>query len=102
MDVLQKAKALIRCKKIKKNKMDLIVIRINKSGKLCESAPCYHCTRELSINNIIDINKLYYSRADGTITCVKFSDWLENGTSHISKGWKFVQKLNSEDYSKSS
>ena len=96
MEVLQKAKSLIRCKKMKKSKMDLVVIRINKSGKLCESAPCYHCTKELSQDSVININKLYYSRADGTITCVKFSDWLEYGTSHVSKGWKFVQRLNLE------
>ena len=96
MDVLEKMKTLIRCKKIKKNKVDLIVLRINKSGELCESAPCYHCTRELANNNIIKINKLYYSRNDKSIISIKFDDWLIYGPSHISKGWKWVQRTNSK------
>jgi len=94
MDALNKAKNLLRCKKIKKNKMDLIVLRINKSGQLCESAPCFHCTKELASNTIVQIDKLYFSRANGTITCIKFNEWIENGTSHVSKGWKWLQKNN--------
>ena len=94
MDALNKIKNLLRCKKIKKNKMDLIVLRINKSGQLCESAPCFHCTKELSSNNIVQIDKLYFSRSDGTITCIKFSEWIKNGTSHVSKGWKWLQRNN--------
>lgn len=94
MDALRKFEELIRIKKIKKkSKMDLIVIRVNKSGNLAESAPCYHCTKELNNANIT-INKLYFSRSDGTITCVKFSDWVINGTAHVSKGWKWLSSLN--------
>ena len=92
MDVLNKTKELIRCKKIKKNKMNLIVLRINKSGRLCESAPCFHCTKELASNNYVQIDKLYFSRSNETITCVKFDDWVESGTSHVSKGWKWLQR----------
>jgi len=95
MEALNKTKELLRIRKIKSktnNKMNLLVLRINKSGQLCESAPCYHCTKLLSENNCIQIDKLYYSRSDETITCIKFDDWIKNGTSHISKGWKFLQK----------
>jgi cytidine deaminase len=92
IDALNKLESLIRCKRIKKTKMDLIVIRINKLGNLCESAPCFHCTQELSESKTTSINKLYYSRNDGTITCIKFSDWVDQGTSHISKGWKILQR----------
>ena len=94
MDVLNKTLELLRCKKIKKNKMDLIVLRINKKGLLCDSAPCYHCTRELFINNFIKIDKLYYSKSDETIHCIKFTDWVNSGNSHISKGWRWLQKKN--------
>ncbi len=94
MDALNKVKGLLKCQKIKKNKMSLIVLRVNKRGDLCESAPCFHCTKELENNNIIQIDKLYYSRSNGTITCVKFSDWVCNGTSHVSKGWKWLAKTN--------
>jgi len=94
MDALNKAKNLLKCQKIKKNKMNLVVLRVNKRGDLCESAPCFHCTKELNNNNIVQIDKLFYSRADGTITCVKFNDWVTNGTSHVSKGWKWLVKSN--------
>ena len=94
MDALNRATGLLRCKKMKKNKMNLIVLRINKLGELCESAPCYHCTKQLGENSFIQIDKLYYSRSDGTITCIKFDEWLTNGTNHISKGRKWLQRKN--------
>ncbi len=90
IDALQKVISMIRCKKIKKQKMNLLVLRVNKSGNLCESAPCYHCTMELQKNTHVIIDKLYYSRADGTITCIKFSDWLIQDNYHVSKGWKWL------------
>lgn len=92
MDALNKVKYLLKCKKIKKTKMNLIVLRVNKSGGLCESAPCYHCTRELFKNKYIKIDKLYYSNSNGNITCIKFNKWVNNGTEHISKGWRRLQK----------
>lgn len=94
MDALNKVKGLLKCHKIKKNKMNLVVIRVNKLGELCESAPCYHCTKELATNNHVQIDKLYYSKSDGSIICVKFTDWVNFGTSHISKGWKWLSKNN--------
>lgn len=94
MDALNKAKSLLRCGKIKKNKMNLIVLRVNKLGNLCESAPCFHCTKELSQNEVIQIDKLYFSRSDQTITCIKFDNWVASGKSHISKGWRWLQRNN--------
>lgn len=90
VDALRKLNGMIRCKKIKKIRMNLIVLRVNKSGNLCESAPCYHCTMELLRNHSVTINKLYYSRANGTITCVKFCDWSSQKDFHISKGWEWI------------
>ena len=96
MDAMKNLTSFIRCKKIKKEKMNLIVLRINKGGNLCESAPCHHCTLELAKNKNIHIDRLYYSRADGTITCIKFKEWVTNGNFHISKGWKWL-KAKTED-----
>jgi hypothetical protein len=90
MDALKKLDGLIRVQKCKRQKMDLVVIRVNKTGNLCESAPCYHCTKELERTKVVSINKLYFSRSDGTITCVKFSVWLKNKNLHISKGWRWM------------
>jgi len=91
MNALKKLDNLIRVKKCKKQKMDLVVIRINKSGNLCESAPCHHCTKELENTKVVTINKLYFSRSDGTISCIKFSEWIKNEQFHITKGWKRIK-----------
>jgi hypothetical protein len=93
IDALQKLENYIRRKKIKSQKMNLIVLRVNKSGNLCESAPCYHCTQELIGSSIIQIDKLYYSRSDQTITCVKFKDWINSGYCHVSKGWRWLERI---------
>ena len=92
MEALNKVKGLLKCQKIKKNKMNLVVIRVSNLGELRESAPCFHCTQELANNNHIQINKLYYSRDNGSITCVKFNDWVSCGTSHVSKGWQWLAR----------
>jgi len=95
MDALNKIKK--RCnrnKTSKLNKMNLIVIRTNKSGNLCNSAPCNHCTECLINDKNVKIDKLYYSNENGKIECVKFSEWINNGDKHISEGWKFLQKKN--------
>ena len=93
MDALRKLDLMIRNGKYKKTKVDLIVLRVNKSGNLCESAPCLHCTQELNQSDIV-INKLYFSRNDGTITCIKFSNWVNSEYSHISKGWRWMHRNN--------
>ena len=94
IDALNKIECLLRINKIKKNKVNLIVLRTNRRGDLRESAPCYHCTKELSQNSNIKINKLYFSRDDGTISCIKFNEWEKCGTCHVSKGWRWLQKSN--------
>lgn len=94
MDAMINLDNFIRCKKIKKEKMNLIVLRVNKGGNICESAPCYHCSLELGKNKNICIDKLYYSRNDGTITCIKFKEWIKNNNFHVSKGWKWLESKN--------
>jgi hypothetical protein len=94
MDALGKLEYLVKSGRYKKNKIDLLVIRTNKNGRLCESAPCYHCSKELAQNSFIKIDKLYFSRSDNTITCVKFSDFIKRDNIHVSKGWKWINKCN--------
>ena len=94
MDALNKLFIMKKMRRVKKTKMDLVVIRINRNGKLCESAPCYHCTQELLKNNLIVIDKLYYSTVYGNIICIKFDDWIKYGLPQISKGWKYTLKNN--------
>jgi deoxycytidylate deaminase len=95
MDALNKIKKRFSRNKTNKfNKMNLIVIRTNKSGNLCNSAPCKHCTECLINDKNVKIDKLYYSNENGKIECVKFSDWINNGNKHISEGWKLLQQKN--------
>ncbi len=102
MDAMKNLDNYNRCKQIKRERYNLVVLRVNKSGNLCESAPCYHCTQELNKNKNIMIDKLYYSRADGSITCIKFKEWVENGNFHISKGWRWLKTKdkNNKKYNK--
>jgi len=55
----------------KSKKFSMLVIRINKSGSLCNSKPCYDCIEEFKKFNI---NKIYYSNSDGDIICEKIKD----------------------------
>jgi hypothetical protein len=92
MDALIKVDSLIKCKKLKKNtRLNLIVIRINRSGLLRESAPCFHCSKELAKRNNIIIDKLYFSRTNESITCIKFDEYINYFTPYVSRGWKCIQ-----------
>ena len=38
--------------------------------------------------------KLYFSRGDGSVTCMKFDDWYNHGDLHVSEGGSFyVEKI---------
>jgi hypothetical protein len=43
---------------------------------------------ELSKKKWLKINKLYYSKNNGMLECIKFTDWIEKKNHHITKGWK--------------
>ena len=79
----------------KREEYDLIVLRINKSHCLCDSAPCYHCTCEMNKKSYLKINYIYYSMSDGTIQRVHFDEWKSKHKDchHISKGWKNIDLL---------
>jgi hypothetical protein len=91
IDAMAKLKSKMIRHHIKKQIIvDLYVIRHTKTGLLTESAPCLHCTIELSKNKWLKINKLFYSRNNGTIDCIKFTEWVKKKDHHISKGWKNI------------
>jgi deoxycytidylate deaminase len=68
-----------------KASMDLVVIRVNQTGKLGMSRPCYHCIRSI-LNARFKIDNVYYSNAEGDIICEKPNELLRNGTIHITIG----------------
>jgi len=77
--------------RIKKIKIDLIVVRFHKNMELCNSAPCKHCSLELCKNKYVEINNLYYSIDNGIIK-IKFDDWMKNENKIISKGLRYKLK----------
>jgi hypothetical protein len=97
MDVLRKTQNMFKCgKKKKRIKMSLVILRVNRNGLLCESAPCYHCTLQLSKSKDLIIDKIYFSVNGGKIVYSKFSEWIVNPPTHITKGWKVLERINNE------
>lgn len=97
MDALKKTNNLIKCNKIKKGKrMSLIILRVNRNNKLCCSAPCLHCTMQLSKSKSIIIDKIYFSTDSEDIVCIKFNDWKLKPSEHITSGWRILNKKNIE------
>lgn len=64
------------------NKIDIIVIRINKSSDLKNSRPCSDCIRYLKEHGI---RKVYYSNSAGDIVCEKVKNMEEYHTSSWNK-----------------
>lgn len=73
--------ALIKMKRLRKNKKyNMIVVRFH-DGKLWNSKPCKYCLNEIKKYNI---SKVYYSMEDDLI-CEKVDDIV---TEHVSVGFK--------------
>jgi hypothetical protein len=64
----------------KNNKLNLVVIRINKNGDLCNARPCYNC---LNIMKLIGIKKIYYSISNDEIICENIKDMISIQCSSI-------------------
>lgn len=83
IDVLNK----IVSKKNLPKSVDLLVIRLTKTGQLSESRPCYHCLTTLGMSRL-NIKYVYYSTASGTIVREKFREMLESDKTYISSGMR--------------
>jgi len=68
--------------KDKKIKCDLIVIRINKDGKLMNSRPCYNC---LSMMKAVGVKRVYYSDNNENIICENVKDMLSINSSSVTR-----------------
>jgi len=90
VDAMRRYHGMLTSKRIKSRKVNVLVIRFNKSGNLCESAPCYHCSKKLNEDGLIVVDKLYYSRSDGSITGIKFRDWMKRDEFHLTRGWREI------------
>jgi len=77
----------IKNKKNKPKKLDIVVIRLTKTGILSESRPCYHCLCFME-KCCLDIRNVYYSTSEGTIAKEKLSDMKSNPITCVSSGMR--------------
>lgn len=70
-----------------KNRFDLMVIRISKTGILGESRPCFHCLETLE-NSGIKIHNVYYSTKNGTLAKERFSAMKKSEKTVYSSGYR--------------
>jgi cytidine deaminase len=64
--------------------IDILVIRLSKTGKLGNSKPCFHCLKFMKKHNN-RINNIYYSSSDNLIIKEKLNNMF---TCHICKSRK--------------
>lgn len=67
-------------------KVCLIVLRVDKNGKLKSSRPCSDCLRRLQWLHGYKISYIYYSNNDGNIVKAKYTNLLESDIQHITRG----------------
>jgi tRNA(Arg) A34 adenosine deaminase TadA len=93
----------LECKKIKRPKVNLLVLRRNSAGVYHSSKPCKHCTEFIKssmVSNFIHLKKIiYYDEDIGSFV----SEKLENlNTEHVSIGYRLreMNKLSQHDRSR--
>jgi hypothetical protein len=67
--------------------LDLIIVRIGKTGVLKNSGPCFKCLEHLNrMKNKTNyrVKYIYYSDSSGNVKRVKFMDLLMSGDKHMS------------------
>ena len=69
-------------KNIKSSKLNLIVVRVNKLGDICNARPCYNC---LDMMKAVGIRKVYYSISSNEIICEKVKDMISIQASLVDK-----------------
>ena len=80
VDVIEKVKNYKNLPK----EVDLVVIRLSKTGELGESKPCFHCLDTMKKSKI-NIKNVYYSTASKKIIKQSFTE-LIHSDSYISLG----------------
>lgn len=68
-------------------RMNLMVVRLSKTGILNNAEPCYHCLQQLKVATFVNIKNVYYSTAPDQIVCKKFDDMVNSPTNFISSGY---------------
>jgi hypothetical protein len=95
IDAVMKLPTLPRNKKLKK--IDILVIKVSKTGVLGSSKPCLDCLNKLNtyvVNRGYSLIKVHFSTQGGDIKSKKFIELLNEDNPHISKFFKNTYKEN--------
>jgi hypothetical protein len=80
--------AFYQKKESKVQKLDLVVVRVNKTGVQCNARPCHNC---LNMMKAVGIRKVYYSVSSDKIICENVKDMISIQASSITK---YIAKIN--------
>lgn len=72
-------------KKMLNQKLDLIVIKLTKTGKFGESRPCETCVNRLVAGGA-NIKHVYYSTSSGKIVKENFNSMIHSKSNYVSYG----------------
>jgi deoxycytidylate deaminase len=86
-NALQKFMRLNKKRRLVKNKehIDIVVIRLTRSGVIGYSRPCMNCLLRLTKSGI-SINNVYYSDGEGSIICERFNNMFNSQLTALSAG----------------
>lgn len=65
-----------------KNKLDIVVMRVNRLGDACNARPCHNC---LQMMKAVGIRKVYYSISNDEVVCEKVKDMVSIQTSSVAR-----------------
>ena len=88
IDALQKLKNEYSSRKGRPFRMNLLVVRMSKTGLLNVAVPCQHCIKQLAAATFVNIKNVYYSNDEGHIQCQKFDDLVNSPYKFISSGYR--------------
>lgn len=71
-------------------KVDMMVIRISKTGIINNARPCKHCIMQLYKSHYINLKNVYYSDEFGNIKHEKFVDLIQKREQFISSGYRHL------------
>lgn len=75
--------------------IDLIVLKINKSGEMLNARPCYYC---LDMMKAVGIKKVYYTVSSNKLNCENVKDMISIQISGVTKQLKKINQSNNDQF----
>jgi hypothetical protein len=78
--------------KPKNTKLDIVVVRVNRSGETCNARPCFNC---LNMMKAVGIRRVYYSINPDEVICENVKDMVSIQASSVTR---HIEKLNGNQF----